>query len=521
MLRLPHAVVTLLPRFVQPLGHIPLVRTAVSWLVINVLASTTAPRPRPLSLVADYTTWISLTDRSYSGRHLPPVDADDLPSEADVKDLYHRGHEATPSTDTSVLFAFFAQWFTDSFLRTDHTDFRRNTSNHEIDLCQIYGLAAAQTDLLREHTGGRLKSQLIGGEEFPAFLFERREPGARPVVKAEFAGLHDENFIIDTILAGAPDAHIDTFFAVGLEHGNSTIGATMLTTVFLREHNRIAGQLAQEHRDDPGWDDERLFQTTRNIMIVLLLDLVVEEYIRHIAPFDFPLENVRFIADGARWNRSNWCSIEFNLLYRWHSLVPDWIGTGSDQLPASAFRNNNPGVISRGVEALMTQCSAERAGRIGLHNTPGFLVDRIVPAQPSVEERTIVLMRHARLAPYNDYREHFGLRRLGSFAELTSDDQLAKELEAMYGDIDRLEWYVGIFAEEYPDYAMMGDLMTTMVAYDAFTQALTNPLLARNVFNERTFTSTGMSIINQTKTLQQIVDRNSRHPGTAHVSFGL
>ena len=36
--------------------------------------------------------------------------------------------------------------------------------------------------------------------------------------------------------------------------------------------------------------DERLFQTTRLIMIVLLLKLVVEEYIRHIAPHDPPLD---------------------------------------------------------------------------------------------------------------------------------------------------------------------------------------------------------------------------------------
>ena len=34
---------------------------------------------------------------------------------------------------------FFAQWFTDSFLRTSLTDYRKNESNHEIDLCQIYG----------------------------------------------------------------------------------------------------------------------------------------------------------------------------------------------------------------------------------------------------------------------------------------------------------------------------------------------------------------------------------------------
>ena len=83
-----------------------------------------------------------------------------------------------------------------------------------------------------------------------------------------------------------------------------------------------------------------------------------------------------------------------------------------------------------------------------------------------------------------------------SFAELTSDTELRERLEALYdGDIDRLEWYVGIFAEDYPDYLMMGELLTTMVANDAFTQALTNPLLSRNVFNEETFSPAGMKII--------------------------
>ena len=72
---------------------------------------------------------------------------------------------------------FFAQWFVDSFLRTSREDFRQNTSTQEIDLCQIYGLGPAQTRMLRSLSGGRLKSQLIDGEEFPVFLFQEREPG--------------------------------------------------------------------------------------------------------------------------------------------------------------------------------------------------------------------------------------------------------------------------------------------------------------------------------------------------------
>jgi prostaglandin-endoperoxide synthase 2 len=65
----------------------------------------------------------------------------------------------------------------------------------------------------------------------------------------------------------------------------------------------------------------------------------------------------------------------------------------------------------------------------------------------------------------------------------------------------------------------MGELMTYMVANDAFTQALTNPLLARNVFTDATFTKTGMGILKKTRSLQDIVTRNAASPDKVHVSF--
>ena len=199
-------------------------------------------------------------------------------------------------------------------------------------------------------------------------------------------------------------------------------------------------------------------------------------------------------------------------------LVPDVIGEGPDTLNPTDFRNNNPLVISRGIEALVTQFSRERAGKIGLLNTPDFLVDRKSNPVDS-EERTINLMREARLRSFNDYREAFGLKRLASFNQLTANADVRHRLETLYGDIDNLEWYVGIFAEDYPDYRMMGELLTTMVAHDAFTQALTNPLLARNVFNEQTFSKVGMKIIEHTHSLQQIIARNSKTPAEVYASF--
>src|SRR6478752_4891540 len=515
---LPDLLARRMPRIVGDLDAVPAVRRLASRLMINHYGYATTLRPRALSLENDFTTWTSLTDRRFTARHLPPADPETiaaLPAESDVNALYRRGEEIK-STDTSVWFMFFAQWFTDSFLRTNREDVRQNTSTQEIDLCQIYGLGADQTRMLRSMSGGRLKSQQINGEEFPVFLFQERDPGAPLAFKPEFDGLYDERFVIDTILGSAPDESKDSVFAVGLEHGNATIGSTILNTLFVREHNRIATLLANEY---PAWDDDRVFETTRMIMIVLELKLVVEEYIRHIGPLDFAIETVPFIADDERWNRPNWIAIEFNLLYRWHSLVPDVIGEGAEALTWQGFMNNNPLVISRGLESLVAQCSKERAGKIGLLNTPAFLVDRSSPDHPSLEERTIALMRQARLRSFNDYRESYGLPRMKNFAELTSDVALRERLETLYADIDSLEWYVGIFAEDYPDYLMMGELLTTMVANDAFTQALSNPLLARNVFTEATFSPAGMKIIDETTSLQQILARNSAAPEKVFSSF--
>ena len=139
---LPPVLARQLPAIIEPLTSLPPVRRLASRMVINYYSYATSLRPRALSMASDYTTWSSLTDRKFTGRHLPPADPEiiaALPSESDVNALYRRDEEIK-STDTSVWFMFFAQWFIDSFLRTSREDFRQNTSTQEIDLCQIYGL---------------------------------------------------------------------------------------------------------------------------------------------------------------------------------------------------------------------------------------------------------------------------------------------------------------------------------------------------------------------------------------------
>lgn len=492
---------------------IPPLHRRLNRKLINSYASATKVRPRPFSMAAGYTTWRGLTDRRYSGRHLP--EAKDynatLPPLDSVNALF-RKTEDRRATDTSLLFPFFAQWFTDSFLRTkwkkpEEQDFAENESNHEIDLCQIYGVGEEQTRMLRALEGGRLKSQIVEGEEFPVLLFEETPQGLKP--KPEFDGLYTpDNFM--RVFANASDDHKRNAFAVGLEHGNSTIGNTVMNTLFLREHNRIAGVLAKAH---PDWDDERLFQTARNVCIVILLKIVIGDYIVHIAPADFPLMVVPGMAEKENWYRTNWIAVEFALLYRWHDLIPATVTFNGETSDSAALRHNNALVMKLGLEKICRDASRQLAGKIGLANTADFLLDM------GVKKHSIQMARACALPPFNDYRRHYGKDPVRSFEALTGDPVSARKLEDLYGSIDRLEWFVGIFAEGYGKREMMGELLKTMVANDAFTQALTNPLLAEAVYNAETFGAEGLEIIESTSRLAEVIQRNTGLQDPMSVGF--
>ncbi|MGD1880121.1 MAG: peroxidase family protein [Kiloniellaceae bacterium] len=503
----------LIGKALKVVAAVPPLHSFVNRRLINSYAYATGSRPRPFSMAADYTTWPGLTDRRYSGRHLGAARAYNaaLPPIDDVLALFKRTEDRR-ATDTSLLFPFFAQWFTDSFLRTKwkepaKQDFAENESNHEIDLCQIYGISAAQTDMLRAKQGGRLKSQIIDGEEFPASLFEAR--GGAMELKPEFQDLYSEaNF--NRVFAHADDAQKRASFAVGLEHGNSTIGNALMNTLFLREHNRVAGLLQQAH---PDWDDERVFQTARNVCIVLLLKIVIGDYIVHIAPADFPLMVVPGMAEEESWYRTNWIAVEFALLYRWHDLIPATATFAGETRDSKELRHGNAWLLQVGVDQVCRDASRQLAGRIGLGNTAPFLHE--------VKKNSLLMARTCNLAPYNAYRKYYGKQPYTDFETLTRDPALAAKLQTLYGTIDNLEWFIGIFAEGYDDNEMMGELLKTMVANDAFTQALTNPLLSKSVFTPATFSEEGMAVIEGTTTLADVIARNTGVADTAGIGFTI
>lgn len=491
-------------------------RRRLNRAIINSAVKTTRSRPHPFSAMADYTSWASLTDKTYLGRHYPPVPQPaDLPLPGRVRDLFVRpadGGAVCPKS--TLLFPVFAQYLTDGFLRTNSKARDRTTSNHDIDLSPLYGLKKAHTDALRLKSDefgskGRLKFQLINGEMFPRYLFE--DDGK--TVRAEFIDPITGKPILDEPVHLNVDGHDPTrpvqngatlqIFAVGGDRVNSTPQVAMMNTLMLREHNRIAGEL--EGRN-PTWDDDRVFETARNIVIAIYIKMVVEEYINHISSICLPLRADPSVAWKAAWNRPNWMTVEFSLLYRWHTMIPNTITWASGPVPAVQMVQDNQFLTSVGLsEAFKLTCQT-KANALGLHNTADFLLN--------TEGLAIDQGRNRQLAPYNVYRNEMGLKPAESFAEITSDPERQAALKDLYRSPDRVEFYVGLFAEDVNKNTPMPTLLGTMVALDAFSQALNNPILSEHVFNKATFTQWGLDEILKPQSIADLLARQAGKDGS-------
>lgn len=433
-----------------------------------------------------FVSWPSLADRRYTGRHLPPIDAGvigSLPSIEEVVDTVYlrKPGEFTPCSQTSTLFCFFAQWFTDSFLRTDPKDRRRNTSNHEIDFCQIYGLDERTAFALRERKGGRMRLEngllprltdragAVRTDFLDASYIRDDEPDPTNVP----TGQRLRDALGRSLPTAATPDRWSRMYATGLERGNSTILYTALSTMCVREHNRVADALAKLR---PSWDDDRLFETARIVMIRNGLQIVVEDYINHLAGgYDFKLD--RHFAEHQSWYRSNRISLEFNLLYRWHGLVPETFTVDGRSYGHEDYRFNNALLEDHGVEHCINAASTQYAGRVQLYNTPRFL--------EKAEWASLDMSRTFGLQPFVSYCERFGSKAPESIAELVGGDERATaDLTRLYGTVDRIELPVGLIAQARDrgdKHAVLPPLVRTMVAVDAFTHIFTNPLLAEQV----------------------------------------
>src|SRR4029077_14133472 len=105
--------------------------------------------------------------------------------------------------------------------------------------------SAAVADALRTHVGGLLKTS--PGNMLPYDNSTYFTPAQLAIIN-----MANDSGAVAT----------QNLFVTGDVRGNENVELTALQTLFVRNHNLIAGELHQEH---PTWGDEQLYQEARKI----------------------------------------------------------------------------------------------------------------------------------------------------------------------------------------------------------------------------------------------------------------
>src|SRR5207247_1722010 len=87
------------------------------------------------------------------------------------------------------------------------------------------------------------------------------------------------------------------------------------------------------------------------------------------------------------------------------------------------------------------------------------------------------------LADYNTARAAYGLPRVRTFAQITSDPALQKALQQLYGDVNHIDLWVGGLAEDHLPGASMGPTFARIIG-DQFARVRDGD----RFWFERTFT---------------------------------
>ncbi|KAI0081382.1 heme peroxidase [Panus rudis PR-1116 ss-1] len=377
-----------------------------------------------------------------------PVPRNMLPDTGLVFDslLKARDWQPHPGGNSSLTFAY-ASLVTHQLFRTDPRDMTKNNTSSYLDLSVLYGINQEQQDLVRNKSAGR-------------------------------GWLWPDAFAEDRLILVPP-------------------AASALLVIFSRNHNYIANMLLKINErgrwsDPPPTDpvklaiqDEEIFQVARNVNCGHFMATIFGDYVAgflglprdgnswSMNPFDTIKNDNVEVTRG----EGNHCSVEFNILYRWHATTAQkdikWTEDlftqafagkpfteleFSDFVPAvsHAWKTVDPDPktrtfagLKRGPDGSFSDDDLARVLQDATESMAGAYRARGTPAVLRLIE--MVGMEQARswgACTMNEFRRFLGLKEFDSFEEWSSDPEIANTAKQLYGHIDNLELYPGLQAED-------------------------------------------------------------------------
>ncbi len=259
------------------------------------------------------------------------------------------------------------------------------------------------------------------------------------------------------------------FFQAGDIRANEQNGLTAMHTLWVREHNRVADQIAA---NDPELGDEEIYQRARAYVIgeiqaityneylpVLLGRDAISPYEGYDASIDPSISNL-FATAAFRYGHTS-LSSELKRLDDEGNVIEE----GNIALRDAFF--NPAGILETGIDPLLKGLASNVSQEIDtqlVDDVRNFLFGPPGAGGFDLAALNIQRGRDHGLPDYNSAREQLGLERAETFAEISSDPEVQAKLEAAYGDVDSIDVWVGALAEDHVPGASVGELVSTVLA---------------------------------------------------------
>lgn len=261
--------------------------------------------------------------------------------------------------------------------------------------------------------------------------------------------------------AGGSGAEL--FFA-GDVRANEQLGLTVMHTLFVREHNRLASDLAIS---DESLSGEHIYQHARRLVIAQMQAITYNEFLpillgpNALPPYSGYKDDVDAQVSNV------FSAAAFRLGHSMLNPLLQRLGADGSEVPQGhlALRDSffAPHLLSNGgqLEPVLRGLASQVSQRVDtqvVDEVRNFLFG--LPGQGGFDLASLNIQRgrdHG-LPRYNEARIAFGLPAHTAFADMTSDVTVIERLAAAYASVDDIDLWVGVLAEPPGSDRMIGEL---------------------------------------------------------------